>query len=259
MRYRVEELAATAGVRVDTVRFYQTRGLLPPPERDGRIAWYSEDHLERLGRILDLKGKGFSLISIRRLLSGDLDAADEALVDALAGERGRGDGPAEDGLLSAPELAEQTGLPPALITVLEDEGLLRPVERGGAAGYGPDDVGALEAAVALLETGIPLNELLALARAHDRAMRGTAERAVELFHNFVRAPIRASAASEVEAAQRLVEAFSRMLPAVTTLIGHHFRAVLLQAAQARIELDGPSSEIAALRVQADAMEASWRR
>ncbi|MDQ3981976.1 MAG: MerR family DNA-binding transcriptional regulator, partial [Actinomycetota bacterium] len=33
MRYRVDELAARAGVSVDTVRFYQARGLLPQPER----------------------------------------------------------------------------------------------------------------------------------------------------------------------------------------------------------------------------------
>ena len=260
MRYRVDELAAAVGVRVDTVRFYQTRGLLPAPERDGRIAWYSESHLERLERILDLKQKGFSLLSIQRLLSGDLDAADEALVEALAGEPGGKGGPGEDVLLSARELAERTGLPPALVGVLEGEGLLRPVERGGAVGYGPADVRALEAAVTLLATGIPLNELLELARAHDRAMRGTAERAVELFHNFVRAPIRASAASEVEAANRLIDAFTEMLPAATTLIGHHFRAVLLQAAQARLELDGARSEIDALRAQAEqaTVEASWR-
>ncbi len=252
-------MAAKAGVRVDTVRFYQTRGLLPPPERDGRIAWYSRDHLERLGRILDLKGKGFSLTSIKRLLSGGLDAADEALVNALAGGGEHGEA-AEAGLLSASELAERTGLSPALVAVLEGEGLLRPVERRGVTGYGSPDVRALEAGIALLETGIPLEELLALARAHDQSMRGTAEHAVELFHKFVRAPIRESASSEVEAAQRLIDAFSKMLPAATALIGHHFRAVLLQAAQARIELDGAGSEIEAIRAQAEQapLEASWR-
>ncbi|MDQ3785460.1 MAG: MerR family transcriptional regulator [Actinomycetota bacterium] len=260
MRYRVDELAAKAGVRVDTVRFYQTRGLLPPPERDGRIAWYSGDHLRRLGRILDLKGKGFSLTSIGRLLSGDLDAADEALVSALASGGDEPGGAAEPGLLSAAELAERTGLQPALITLLDDEGLLRPVERRGSAGYGPADVRALEAGIALLETGVPLEELLALARAHDRSMRATAEHAVELFHSFVRAPIRASASSEVEAAQELIDAFSKMLPAATALIGHHFRAVLLQAAQARLELDGAGPEIEAIRAQADHAppEVSWR-
>ena len=257
MRYRVDELAAKAGVRVDTVRFYQTRGLLPAPERDGRIAWYSEVHLERLRRIFDLKSKGFSLNSIKRLLSGDLDAADEALVNALAGDREHGGG-AETGLLSATELAARTGLEPALVAVLEQEGLLRPVERGGVTGYGGGDVRALEAGIALLETGIPLEELLALARAHDESMRGTAEHAVELFHRYVRAPIRASATSEVEAAQRLIDAFYRMLPAATALLGHHFRVVLLQAAQARLELDGADS-VEAVRAEAEqgALETSW--
>ncbi|MBA2274215.1 MAG: MerR family transcriptional regulator [Actinobacteria bacterium] len=260
MRYRVDELAAKVGVRVDTVRFYQTKGLLPPPERDGRIAWYCEDHVDRLGRILDLKGKGFSLTSIKRLLSGDLDAADEALVNALAGGGGGHSGAAGAGLLSATELAGRTGLSPALVAILEDEGLLRPVERGGVTGYGPADVRALEAGIALLESGIPLEELLALARAHDGSMRGTAEHAVELFHNFVRAPIRESASSEVEAAQRLIDAFYAMLPAATALIGHHFRVVLLQAAQARLELDGDNSEMEAIRAKAEhgPLEATWR-
>ena len=39
-RIRVEELARQASVSVDTIRFYQKRQLLPPPEREGRIAWY---------------------------------------------------------------------------------------------------------------------------------------------------------------------------------------------------------------------------
>jgi hypothetical protein len=34
--YRVEELAAATGVGVDTIRFYQGRGLLDAPERRGR-------------------------------------------------------------------------------------------------------------------------------------------------------------------------------------------------------------------------------
>ena len=54
MRLRVEELALAADVSVDTVRYYQKQRLLPPPERDGRLAWYAAEHLERLGRIKEL-------------------------------------------------------------------------------------------------------------------------------------------------------------------------------------------------------------
>ena len=49
MDYRVEELAAKAGLSVDTVRYYQARGLLPPPTRSGRVGWYHQEHLERVG------------------------------------------------------------------------------------------------------------------------------------------------------------------------------------------------------------------
>ena len=54
MDYRVEELAGAAGLPVDTIRFYQARGLLPSPRRVGRTAIYDETHLERLRRIRSL-------------------------------------------------------------------------------------------------------------------------------------------------------------------------------------------------------------
>ncbi len=43
MRYRVDELAAQCGVSVDTVRFYQAKGLLQPGQREGRVSWYSKE------------------------------------------------------------------------------------------------------------------------------------------------------------------------------------------------------------------------
>jgi DNA-binding transcriptional MerR regulator len=227
--YRVDDLAARCGVSVDTVRFYQTRGLLPPPERDGRIAWYSDEHLDRLRRIRDLKSKGFTLASIRRLLSGELDSADEALVAAVAGQEAR------EGYLTRDELAERLGIAPALIAAVENERLLVPSMHDGEARYTAADVDAAKAGLALLEAGVPLGDLLALARDYDAAARQAAERAVDLFDEHVRERVRADAPSEKEAAARLVEAFTRMLPATTKLVAHHFRRVLLDAAQARIE------------------------
>src|SRR3954449_9060311 len=82
---RVEELARRAEVSVDTIRFYQKRQLLPPPRREGRIAWYGTDHADRLQRIRELQRQGFSLAVIRRLLAGELDAADVPLAAAVAG------------------------------------------------------------------------------------------------------------------------------------------------------------------------------
>ncbi|MET9958075.1 MerR family transcriptional regulator [Streptomyces sp. NPDC006326] len=68
VRYRREELARAAGVKVRNLRYYQERGLLPAPRREGRIAWYSEDHLTRLRLISDLLGRGYTVNGISELL-----------------------------------------------------------------------------------------------------------------------------------------------------------------------------------------------
>jgi len=51
MSYRVEELAARAETSVDTIRYYQARNLLASPTRVGRVAWYDDQHVERLAQI----------------------------------------------------------------------------------------------------------------------------------------------------------------------------------------------------------------
>ena len=232
MRLRVDELASRAGVSVDTVRFYQTKGLLPPPEREGRTAWYSDGHMERLDRIRSLKDKGFTLAAIRRFVEGELDRADEALVEALVSSAPE---PGTDGdLLSRDDLARVTGVPPTLLAAIEREGLLTPRGDEDDPRYSQDDVSAVRAGLALLGAGLPLSELLALARGHDQAMRETADRAVTLFLRFVRDPIRADAGDESEAAQKLVDAFRNMLESTTDLVAHHFKRVLIAAAEARL-------------------------
>ncbi len=85
MDMRVEQLSMRSGVPVDTVRYYQSKGLLAPPRREGRIAWYDDGHLERLARIRSLQRRGFTLATIVRLVDGELDAADEALIGELSG------------------------------------------------------------------------------------------------------------------------------------------------------------------------------
>ncbi|MFF1560585.1 MerR family transcriptional regulator [Streptomyces sp. NPDC058279] len=67
-RYRREDVARAAGVKVRNLRYYQERGLLPPPRREGRVAWYSDDHLTRLRLINDLLGRGYSVNGIAELL-----------------------------------------------------------------------------------------------------------------------------------------------------------------------------------------------
>jgi len=253
MSYRVEELAARADVSVDTVRYYQARDLLAPPARSGRVALYSDAHLERLAEIRRLQGRGYSLAVIRRLLDGELNDADEALVAAVSAEAGAGE--RGEQWLTIDELAEQSGIPLPLLQAVEREGLLVPRLHGGEPRYTRADVDAAAAGLRLLQHGLPLPELLDLARSHSAAMRATAERAVELFDAYVRHPLRsqddASGGAEGDAALRLVAAFEELLPATLTIVAHHFRRTLLAVAQEHIERVGTDGERSLVAVSAE--------
>lgn len=261
MRLRVDDLAAHCGVTVDTVRYYQAKGLLPRPERDGRVAWYGEDHAERLTRIRELQARGLSLAVIGRILAGDLDEGEQALATALAGPLpGEDRSPAAEERFHLGELARRTGVSPTLLEALEREGLLVP--RGDEAGalYTAADERAVAAGMALLQAGVPLSELLAVAREHDAAMRAVADRAVDLFARYVRDPIRGTAADADAAAEQMVGALHAMLPAASEVVAHHFRRRLLGAARSRIA--GPDETLEAsgdgdaLRLSAEARDES---
>jgi DNA-binding transcriptional MerR regulator len=65
--YRMEELSRLAGITVRTLRFYRERKLIPPPRREGRIAWYDDQHLARLRTITALLERGHTLSGIAEL------------------------------------------------------------------------------------------------------------------------------------------------------------------------------------------------
>jgi len=261
VRYRVDELAARCDVSVDTVRYYQTKGLLHRPGHEGRAAWYDDSHVERLTQIRDLKDRGFTLAMIARALRGELphrgseqpaggqpapagdrgglgelDAGEEALAVALAGPLPGEDSP-DARRYSLQDLAAETGMSPTVLEALAREGILIPRSAADAP-YTSADVTAVEAGLALLEAGVPLSELLALARRHDVVMREVAAHAVDLFARFVRDPIRSAEHDTDAASARMVAALQTMLPAASQIVAHHFRRLLLQAARERIEADG---------------------
>jgi DNA-binding transcriptional MerR regulator len=253
---RVEELARRADVSVDTIRFYQKRRLLPPPRRDGRIVWYGPAHLERLARIKDLQRRGFSLVVIRRLLEGELDPADEPLAAAVATAEG-----AREELITADELASRAGVPRELLDAVVDEGLLLPrvmdggvveggVVEGDDARFTTADVDVVAAGLRLVEAGLPMPELLALARRHHATTRVTAEEAVALFDAHVRQPLLHADLDDDARAEQLVEAFRVLLPAVSALVAHHFQRVLLQVAQEHLASVGDPAELAAAEAEA---------
>jgi DNA-binding transcriptional MerR regulator len=68
--YRIGDLAQVSGVTSRNIRAYRERGLLDPPRRQGRIAWYDERHLTQLELINQLLAKGFTSAHIATFLDG---------------------------------------------------------------------------------------------------------------------------------------------------------------------------------------------
>lgn len=65
----IGELASFAGVGVETIRFYQRRGLAPePPRRAGAIRRYGPTDVERLRFVKSAQSLGFSLDEVAELL-----------------------------------------------------------------------------------------------------------------------------------------------------------------------------------------------
>lgn len=159
------------------------------------------------------------------------DPVDAALIEALSTATGS----APDEGLSLDQLAERSGLPTTVVEAVAREGLLHPVPDSAPPRFSEDDLTVLRAGTTLLEAGLPLGELLDLARRTDQTLRELADHAVDVFLHFVRDPVRGSGDDPDEAAGRLVAAFRSMLPATGELVGAHFRRLLVAAARDRVE------------------------
>lgn len=71
----IGKLAAAGEVGVETIRFYQRRGLLQTPTRDEGVRRYGVEDVRRLRFIRQAQSAGFTLEEIRELLA--LDAGED--------------------------------------------------------------------------------------------------------------------------------------------------------------------------------------
>lgn len=82
----IDDLAARSRVPSRTIRFYQSKGLVPAPVIKGRVAIYGARHLERLELVAQLQDRGLRIDAIReiarRLDAGDLDVGEWLGLDA---------------------------------------------------------------------------------------------------------------------------------------------------------------------------------
>ncbi|MEU0334160.1 MerR family transcriptional regulator [Streptomyces sp. NPDC006193] len=166
--YRTEELARLAGITVRTLRFYRERRLLPPPRREGRIAWYDDHHLARLRTIAALLERGHTLNGIAELAEAFDHGRDVA--DLLG--------------VGAPTEEEPVRLTPEELAArfegqVTPENLAAALELGYLGTDGTEIVHIsrrlLDVSSALVREGIPLAEVLAAGarvRAHADALAG---------------------------------------------------------------------------------------
>lgn len=178
------------------------------------------------------RGRSLATAPVRETpVTEPLEPADAALARALREDAGD--------LVPLDELAARSDLSLPLLEALVREGLLP--ARGDDL-FSERDLGPVRSGLALLEAGLPLDELLQLAREADAALADIAEDAVELFLGFVRDPVRGTTEDEDAAAAALVERFEVMLPAAERLVGARFGQLVAAAARARVEEAGTTVE-----------------
>lgn len=239
-RYRVDRLAELTGITVELLRSYQSRGLLPPPTHEGRVAWYDERHRQRLDRILELKAQGWSIPAITASLEAPakrLQASVEAATDG------------DDEQFDIDELAVRTGVPAAVLRSFVGSGVLRPRHAragGGADCYTQADVNAMRALLSLIGSGVPMEEFMAVANVQLAAVQQVAEGTFDLFLRYLREPLLARDLPAGTEAERMAGGLRLLLQSVGTLVTYNFQRTILEVAQAYIEENGTKAEQATL-------------
>jgi DNA-binding transcriptional MerR regulator len=169
-RLRIDDLAHESGLTVDTLRYYQREGLLPPGEREGRHRVYGPDHLRRLTRIKELQARRFSIAAIRAFVSGD-----EGRLEGVFADEGEG---VQYGY---PELVERSGIDPEFAAALQEAGVLRDPQTFGRVTYDGDDLDMLRAMAELLRVGLPPKVVIALARIYGEGVESIQRQVVDMF------------------------------------------------------------------------------
>ncbi|WP_407835962.1 MerR family transcriptional regulator [Streptomyces sp. DSM 116496] len=229
--YRRDEVARAAGVKVRNLRYYQERGLLPPPRREGRIAWYSEDHLTRLRLINDLLGRGYTVNGIAELLAAWEQGGGLSQLLGLEREMTR-DWEQEDSVvMSRAELRELFG------PTASPEDTRRAAELGYVTIDGDlvthRSRRLLEATVTLVRAGVPLAEVLDAGDFVQTQAAAVADRFVALFSTHV---IGTDGLEQLSATrlQHITEAVSALRPLAGEVVATEFARAMARRVDAEV-------------------------
>lgn len=244
--FRTAELAELAGITTRTLRFYRERKLLPPPRRDGRIAWYDEHHLARLRTISGLLARGHTLGGIADLLGAFESGRDSHGTAELLGM--------ESSMITA-LFAEETPIrltPEELADYYQGEvtvdNLAASLDIGYIAVDGDEFIHVsrrlLDASSALVKAGIPLSAVLGA----GRELRVQADAIAEVFTGLFRThllPAEQAASAEGLDADHLNDLLTQLRPLAKQIVEAELGLALDRRVRAEVEewiqhCDGPA-------------------
>jgi DNA-binding transcriptional MerR regulator len=178
----LDEVTRRVGMSVRNVRFYTTKGLVPPPVRRGRSGYYSTDHVSRLELVRELQAHGFTLSAIERYVaripadaSPETIALHRTLLAPWMAELPE--------TVSRRELVRRAGRPLSDddLDTLNALGIVFPTKRGRYQVA----VAHLSVGVAMLDLGLPVDAALAAQDIFTEHGREIAEELTELFRTKV--------------------------------------------------------------------------
>lgn len=193
--YTVDELAAATGMTVRTTRYYAGLGLLPPPTRRGRMAYYTPAHRARLELIRALQDHGFTLSAIERYLArvpGDATVEDLALQRAMLTSWGVG----KRESLTRRQLEVRAG------RKLDDDEIRRLVKIYAIEAEGDryQPLPSFDVALRLHDLDLPVDSMEEAAEAINRHMDALADELTHVLRNRVLTPFRGQQHSEADKA-----------------------------------------------------------
>jgi len=224
----IDELARETGMTVRNIRAHQSRGLLPPPVVEARTGYYGPEHVARIKLIQEMQADGFNLASIQRLLQGATGAVEEAL-----GFKRAALAPFVE---EEPEFATLEELDARLGGAV-DERSLRQAERMrlirplGDGRYEIPSPTLLRAGEELIELGVPLRHVLAVAEQITRHSRAIAETFVRLFVQDVVGPIRKRGSDRPEDWEHMRVAVERLRPLASEALHAGFQQTMTRAVE----------------------------
>ena len=160
--YSVEELAIAANTTVRNIRAYQDRGVLPPPALQGRKGIYNNVHLSRLRLIANLLDRGYTLSSIKELISAleeGVGLSEFLGIESALNSPWTNEAPTT---IAMTELVKMFGtkLTPSAVKTAHDLGLFSI----SGTQLRVSSMNTLKVSEELCATGIPLDELLDILR-----------------------------------------------------------------------------------------------